>query len=59
LPRRSPGAKVKHLFVIQLPDRRAVRAFYVIGKDLELGLRVDHRAIRQQEGLVRRLASVF
>jgi len=47
---RQPAAlQVEHFFGIELADRRTVRAFDVVSKDLELRLGIDARpAVEQQ-----------
>ena len=48
-------AQVEHRVLVELADRRAVRALHVVGEDLELRLRVDLRVVGQQQRLVRLL----
>ena len=56
-PRRlriqAAGAQIKNRLLVQLPDRRAVRALHVIGVNLQLRLRVHGRFIGKEEVLVR------
>src|SRR5204862_7977838 len=47
--RQAPAAQVEHRFVVEAADRRAVRAFDVVGKDLELRLGVDLRLGAEQQ----------
>ncbi len=37
----ASGTEIKQFVLIKLPDSGAVRTLYVVGKDLELGFRVD------------------
>ena len=53
---QAARAQIENRVVVELPDRRAVRALHVVGKDLELRLGVDRRVVRQQQrpvGLLR------
>ncbi len=58
-PRRlqadAPRAQVKNGFVVQLPDRRAVRAFHVVRVNLQLRLGVHRRVLGEQQVFVRLL----
>ena len=45
-------AQVEDRFVVELADRGAVRAFHVVGEDLQLRLGVDGRVVGQQQRLV-------
>ena len=49
---QAARTQVEHRLVVQLPDRRAVRALHVVGEDLELRVRVDGRVVRQQQRAV-------
>src|SRR6476646_7561766 len=48
--------QVEERGLVDLPDRRAVRALHVVGEDLELRLGVDVRRVGKQQRLVRLLA---
>ena len=48
----AAGAHVEQHALVELADRRAVLALHVVGEDLELGLRVDERLLREEEVLV-------
>ncbi len=48
----ASGSEIKQAIFIQLSDSRAVRTFDIICVNLQLGLRVHHRGIRQQQRLV-------
>ena len=48
----AAGAQVEHRVVVELPDRRAVRALHVVGEDLELRLGVDLRVVGEQQRAV-------
>ncbi len=45
-------AQVEDRLVVELSDRRAVRALHVVGENLELRLRVDARTVGQEQGAV-------
>ena len=45
-------AQIEHRVLVELPDRRAMRALHVVGEDLELRLRVDLRLVGQEQRLV-------
>src|SRR6185369_12869122 len=49
----SARLQVEQLFLVDLSDRRAVRALHIVGVNLQLRLRVDARLLRQQQVLVR------
>ena len=53
--RQTPGAQVEDRLVVQLADRRAVRALHVVSEDLELRLGVDRRVVGQEQRAVRLL----
>ena len=44
--------QVEHRVLVELPDRRAVRALHVVGEDLQLRLGVDLRVVGQEQRLV-------
>ena len=46
--RESARAQVKELLFLNLPDRRAVRALYIVGVNLQLRLGVDARIVREE-----------
>ena len=52
-PRRlqadAARAQIKNVLSFKLPDGRAVRAFHVIRKNLQLRLGVDRRVVGQQQ----------
>ena len=58
-------AQVEHRVLVELTDRRPVRALHVVGEDLELRLGVDLRLVAQEQrpvgllgvGLLRVLAA--
>ena len=52
---QAAGAQVEDRLVVELADRRAVRALHVVGEDLELRLGVDRRAVGQEQRAVRLL----
>ena len=45
----AAAAQVEERFGIQPADRRAVRAAYVVGVDLELGTRIDLGVLTQEK----------
>jgi len=47
--------QIKNGFIVQLPDRRAVCAFYVVGVNFQLRLGVRCRVIGEQQVFVRLL----
>ena len=49
---QAAGAQIEDRVVVELADRRAVRALHVVGEDLELRLGVDGRAVGQQQRAV-------
>src|SRR5262245_8902211 len=51
----ATGAQVEQRRLVESADRGAVRASNVVRVDLELGARVDDRAVREDEVLVRLL----
>ncbi len=54
--RQAPGPQVEHRLVVELADRRAVRALHIVRENLELRIRVDGGVVRQQQraiGLLR------
>src|SRR6476619_3217129 len=48
-------AQVEQRVVVELTDRRSMRALHVVGEDLELRLRVDLGVVGQEQRLVRLL----
>ncbi len=58
-PRRfrpdAAGAQIENGFLVQLADGRAVRAFHVVGVNLQLRLGVGRRVVGEQQILVRLL----
>ena len=51
----SSRPQIEDRVLVELTDRRAVRALHVVGEDLELRLRVDLRIVGEQQRLVRLL----
>src|SRR5829696_204776 len=47
--RESAASQVEKLLRVELPDRRAVGAFHVIGENLQLRLGVDRRLVGKQK----------
>ncbi len=47
--RQAAAAQIEHRVVVEPADRRAVRAFHVVGKDLELRLGIDLRLGAEQQ----------
>ena len=52
---QAARAQVEDRVVVELADRRAVRALHVVGEDLELRLGVDRRVVGEQQRPVRLL----
>jgi hypothetical protein len=53
--RQAARPQVEQRVLVELPDRRPVRALHVVGEDLELRLGVDRRVVGEQQRLVRLL----
>ena len=51
----ASAAQIVNRFVVELADGRAVRAFHIVGIDLELWLRVGGGVVGEQQVLVRLL----
>ena len=52
----AAAVEVEERLRVELADRRAMRAFHVVGEDLELGLGIDRRRALEQQPLQRLLA---
>ena len=50
--RQAAGAQIEDRILVELADRRPVRALHVVGEDLQLRLGVDQRVVREQQRAV-------